>query len=142
MNVEESLPPKTKPMPRLISSIRIMVGSFMICCLLLLGLIWVLNYKNVVSGDWTTILLIVFTVLGVVFALCQWLFPVSTENRGLAPLSSPLKSEPSAILQISLPSSLQTSINSKKQFQSIEEPDSSIWNVPYRRNPFFIGREQ
>src|SRR5216683_2216542 len=42
------------------------------------GVFWIMNKDK---GFWSSIFVIVFTVLGVVFALFQWLLPTSTEKN-------------------------------------------------------------
>jgi apolipoprotein N-acyltransferase len=53
-----------------------------IAVLFLVGgaVLWILNAQGIVQGSWSSLLLIIFTVLGVVIGLFQWLFPV-TEIR-------------------------------------------------------------
>ena len=38
---------------------------------------WILNRQNIIQGPWAANLSIIFSVLGVTFSLCQWLFPIS-----------------------------------------------------------------
>ena len=54
-----------------------------IALLFLLGgaTLWILNSQGLVRGSWSNTLLIIFTVLGVVVGLFQWLFPISTAPR-------------------------------------------------------------
>src|SRR5260370_31764455 len=40
--------------------------------------LWILNSQGIVRGSWSSALLIVFTVLGVVVGLFQWLFPITS----------------------------------------------------------------
>ncbi len=42
------------------------------------GVFWIMNKDK---GSWSSIFVIVFTVLGVVFALFQWLLPTSSEKE-------------------------------------------------------------
>lgn len=51
-----------------------------IALLFLLGgaTLWILNSQGIVRGSWSSALLIVFTVLGVVVGLFQWLFPITS----------------------------------------------------------------
>ena len=51
-----------------------------VALLFLLGgaTLWILNSQGIVRGSWSSSLLIIFTVLGVVVGLFQWLFPISS----------------------------------------------------------------
>ncbi len=113
--------------------IRFVIGFVALVCLIAGGLIWILNTGRVISGDWSTTMPIVFIVLATVFALLMWLFPfspVDTKEAVEIPFSIPNP-------QVShLPSTPTTSP------QPQGEQPQHAWNVPYRRNPFFTGREQ
>src|SRR5947209_5233498 len=44
------------------------------------AIIWILNIGHVIQGAWSFILPVIFTVLGVLFALFQWLFPINSST--------------------------------------------------------------
>ena len=50
--------------------------------------LWILNSQGIIQGSWSGILLIIFTVLGIVIGLFQWLFPV-TAPSSQQPIASP-----------------------------------------------------
>ncbi len=111
---------------------RIIIGLIALLCLVAGGLMWILSLGRVLSGDWSTILPVVFVVLAAAFALFTWLFPfspVDTQEPPATPLSisSPQVSQPTP--NISTPTQQQT------------EASQPMWNIPFRRNPFFTGRE-
>src|SRR5260221_3678915 len=51
------------------------------------ALLWILNTEHKIQGDWSTILPIPFTVLGVLLALLAWLFPFSPDQSEASHLS-------------------------------------------------------
>src|SRR3989440_4167192 len=68
-----------------------------IAILLLVGgtIIWILNSQGIIKGSWSSTLLIIFTVFGIIIGLFQWLYPVSSST------SQP--SQPSQLSQSSQP---------------------------------------
>ncbi len=48
--------------------------------LLLIGatILWILNSQGIIRGSWSGILLIIFTVAGIIIGLFQWLYPISS----------------------------------------------------------------
>lgn len=48
--------------------------------LLAAGFIWILNIQGFIKGPWSSILTVVFIILGVAFTLFQWLLPFSPES--------------------------------------------------------------
>src|SRR3989440_518411 len=48
--------------------------------LLLVGatILWILNSQGIIRGSWSGILLIIFTVTGIIIGLFQWLYPISS----------------------------------------------------------------
>src|SRR5438270_10496493 len=48
--------------------------------LLLVGatILWILNSQGIIRGSWSGILLIIFTVAGIIIGLFQWLYPISS----------------------------------------------------------------
>src|SRR5436853_3389603 len=72
--------------------------------------LWILNSQGIIQGSWSSILLIIFTVLGVVIGLFQWLFPVTATSSQQSsatpptpqivvhvPQSTPAPSQPSTV---------------------------------------------
>jgi tetratricopeptide (TPR) repeat protein len=132
MNMQQALPPKQKPKRARSFWIRLVIGLIALVCLIAGGLVWILNTERVISGDWSTILPIVFIILAAVFALFTWLFPFS-------PIDTEESNEkPSLTSQTQIPQPLPTGTPTQQQQTAQPQP---IWNVPYRRNPFFTGRE-
>ncbi|HVB22938.1 MAG TPA: tetratricopeptide repeat protein [Ktedonobacteraceae bacterium] len=139
MNVHQMTsqePPKRKYTP----SIRNII--FVIGCILILlaALVWILSIGNVISGLWAIILPVVFVVLGVIFTFGQFLAAVSpniSHQSNTSSLSQPIH----VSVTIPPPALSPASINTP---EPIEPQDNTkpIWYIPYRRNPFFTGREQ
>src|SRR5256884_6345341 len=48
--------------------------------LLLIGatILWILNSQGIIRGSWSGILLVIFTVAGIIIGLFQWLYPISS----------------------------------------------------------------
>src|SRR5438105_1693119 len=62
-----------------------------IAILLLVGgtIIWILNSQGIIKGSWSSTLLIIFTVFGIIIGLFQWLYPVSSSTSQLSQSSQP-----------------------------------------------------
>jgi tetratricopeptide (TPR) repeat protein len=132
MNVQQALPPKQKPKRARSFWIRLVIGLIALVCLIAGGIVWILNTERVISGDWSTILPIVFIILAAVFALFTWLFPFS-------PIDTEESNEKASLTpHTQIPQPLPTGTPTQQQQTAQPQP---IWNVPYRRNPFFTGRE-
>ncbi len=60
-----------------------------IAILLLVGgtILWILNSQGIIQGSWSSILLIIFTVFGIIIGLFQWLYPVSSPTSQPSQLS-------------------------------------------------------
>jgi len=108
---------------------RFVIGLSILLLFIIFTIAWIFSIGHLISGDWATILPIVFLVLGVAVALLMWLFPFSPidtrEPIALSPVQQDHSQPP-----VSPP------------FQESSEKPHSIWNIPYRRNPYFTGREQ
>jgi hypothetical protein len=67
-------------MPSLIQTSQKSHTSFVVPLLLLTlfctAILWILNILAIVQGPWASILSILFTVLSILIALLQWLFPL------------------------------------------------------------------
>src|SRR5260370_18668994 len=111
--------PRSSPFPW-----RRLIIALALSLLLAFGtLLLILSTGHVISTYWYYILPPIFVFVGILIPLLQWLFPVSSEDP---PRSSQSQQPPSTYL---------TTHN------MTTEPDTSIWNVPYPHNPFFIGRD-
>ena len=118
MDVQQMVPPEQKPKRTRSFWIRLVIGFIALLCLAAGGQVWILNTERVISGDWSTILPIVFGVLGLALALIAYLFPlppIDTKKSVEKPFQKPDTPAP--------------------------QPPSTVLNIPYRRNPFFTGRE-
>lgn len=103
----------------------------LLSCLLCITAVGILSYGNVIFSQWAQIFSIIMVPLGIMVAICQWLFPVP-------PNEPPASHTPTAKDQsFSINHTDPTLIT-----QVIIPPASSAWNIPYRRNPFFTGREE
>src|SRR5947209_16969415 len=69
--------------------------------------LWILNSQGIIQGSWSGILLIIFTVLGIVIGLFQWLFPV-TAPSSQQPIASP-PPQPTPQIIVHVPQSTQAS---------------------------------
>ena len=117
---------QSKPTHKVAFWLRLLIGLAAILCLIATGVTWMLSTGKVIADVWSTILLIAFAVLGVIFAFCQWFFPFT-----------PLSFETTQSIFPSTPTT--PSVPDKPSPQgSLPTP---FWNVPFRRNPFFTGRE-
>src|SRR5947209_2358819 len=65
---------------------RIIIATVAIFFLVAAATLWILNSQGVIQGSWSNVLLIIFTFLGVLVGLFQWLFPIS--NSSPAPVHS------------------------------------------------------
>ena len=132
MSVQQIAPQGQKPKRTRSFWIRLVIGIIALLCLIAGGLVWILSIGRVLAGDWSTILPIVFIVLGVAFALLMWLFPFS-------PVDTRESVERSFSISLTQVSQLPPTASPPQHRQA--EPPQSAWNVPYPRNPFFTGRE-
>ena len=57
---------------------RFLILGIALLFLLAGATLWILNSQGIVRGSWSSTLLIVFTVLGIVVGLFQWLFPITS----------------------------------------------------------------
>ena len=69
-----------RPRHRRIPWKRVMTALIAILLLSAGALLWILNTEHSIQGDWSNVLPILFTVLGVTFALLTWLFPFSPDQ--------------------------------------------------------------
>jgi tetratricopeptide (TPR) repeat protein len=81
--------------------------------------LWILNNQGIIQGSWSGILLIIFTVLGIVIGLFQWLFPVTAtpSQQSIAPSPPP----PQIIVHVpqSTPASSQPPLVDKATYRGI-----------------------
>jgi hypothetical protein len=87
------------------------------------------------------VLSIIFAVLSAVFALFQWLFPFSSPNTTESHPKYTPQLIPPITVHLSNPHTLQALDPSVDTSHNRVEQQISLWMVPYRRNPFFTGRE-
>lgn len=98
----------------------IAIASSLLCAMG--ALLLILSTGHVIANYWYYILPTVFTVIGLIIPLLQWLFPISTEPMKVSTTS---------------PSQLLSHTHSSEQ--SLDLP-LSLWYVPYFRNPLFQSR--
>src|SRR5947209_8023048 len=83
--------------------------------------LWILNNQGIIQGSWSGILLIIFTVLGIVIGLFQWLFPVTAapSQQPIAPSRTP--PTPQIIVHVpqSTPASAQPPLVDKATYRGI-----------------------
>ena len=83
-----------------------------IIALLLLSsgaIIWILNIQDIIRGPWSSVLAVLFALLGLIIALFQWLFPFSPNepNRAeILPVNISKKAFPPQISNKFLPPKL------------------------------------
>ena len=95
--------------------------------LLAAGVIWILNIQGIIKGPWSSILAVVFIILGVAFTLFQWLLPFSPESFKSSVTSYIQHSEKPPILNEENPTSMPhltqadaiDRVNIRTQMQSI-----------------------
>ena len=103
-------------------AIAALVVSLLLAAAAMLLIVSTLSTEHV-SADYRLVAIpIIFTVIGQLIPLYQWLFPISPEAPSNPP-QSPSLAEPAI------------------QNEQTKQP-TTIWNVPYQRNPFFTGREE
>jgi tetratricopeptide (TPR) repeat protein len=95
-----------------------------IALLFLLGgaALWILNSQGLVRGSWSSTLLIIFTVLGVVVGLVQWLFPISSPPPQQHADTAAVLPTPHIIVQVpqaSSPSPPQPAMKEKAAYRGI-----------------------
>lgn len=74
------------------------------------AILFILSAGHVITGDWSVVMPIIFTVIGLLIPLGQWLFPISSEAPSNPP-QSPSLAEPATQNE-------QT------------KPPTTIWSVP------------
>src|SRR5260370_608874 len=85
-------------------------------------------------------LFLIFALLGALFAFFQWFFPFSSHNTVESSSIHPLSQIPPITVHVSTPQMSQSlDISKSPSSNSLESP--ALRTVPYRRNPFFTGRE-
>ena len=57
---------------------RFIIVSITILLLVGATILWILNSQGIIRGSWSGILLIIFTVAGIIIGLFQWLYPISS----------------------------------------------------------------
>src|SRR5690348_5974355 len=62
--------------------------------------LWILNNQGIIQGSWSSVLLIIFTVLGIVIGLFQWLFPITAASSQQSIVPSPTPSTPQIIVHV------------------------------------------
>lgn len=133
MLTEEQKPQPKKHVPW----IRIIVAIFFSLLFTGAAIIGILHNLNSLFN----ILSIAFAILGALLALFQWLFPFSAMNTN----GSPSTNAPLLLPSISrdVPASQSPQKNESNLQVSHMNTDQQVicWTVPYRRNPFFTGRE-
>jgi len=125
--------------------------SFVVMILLSLAVIatiWI--YLGTDAGIFCTILFAVFSVVFAFLQLTPSLFSKTTETSTAPQIiihTSPSEHDFTNAVPSSKQNILDTTIiphidqHSLVERSSSSETESVIWNVPYRRNPFFTGRE-
>ena len=111
--------------------------------------IWVLQQLGIVQGPWTDKLFTIFTGLGAgtvvllsVFGILQFFLSLIPTETPSSPIPAPISSlTPSHDLQLSLTSLSQPAPTLGTTHHDTLKQNAPIWNIPYRRNPFFTGRE-
>src|SRR5438045_4349646 len=64
------------------------------------AILWILNSQGIIQGSWSGILLIIFTVLGIVIGLFQWLFPITASLPQQPIARSPPSPTPHIIVHV------------------------------------------
>jgi tetratricopeptide (TPR) repeat protein len=124
-----SRPQKHTPWGRIIIAI---VVSLLFAALATIGILTNLN-------SLFNILSLAVALLGALFAFFQWFFPFASHAAGPFSLH-PLTQIPPITVHVSTPQ-MSPSLDTSKSVSSNRLESPTLWTVPYRRNPFFTGRE-
>ncbi|MGB8347020.1 MAG: TIR domain-containing protein [Ktedonobacteraceae bacterium] len=77
------------------SWIRFTIVAIAIIFFMVATLLWILNTGHIIQGDWSYIFPILFVVLSAIFALCQWLLPITSGESNIPdPQIMPRQSPP------------------------------------------------
>lgn len=83
---------------------------------------------------------LIVALLGALFAFLQWIIPFSSHDVVESSSIHPPTQIPPITVHVSTPQMSQSLDTDKSlSFNGLEPP--ALWIVPYRRNPFFTGRE-
>src|SRR6266702_472368 len=85
-------------------------------------------------------LFLIFAFLGALFAFFQWFLPFSSQNTVESSSTHPLSQIDLITVHVTTPQMSQSQDLRKSPSSNSFEPPA-LWTVPYRRNPFFTGRE-
>lgn len=126
---------------RHLQDLRILIASIAVLFLIGGAVLWILSSQGILQGPLSNVLLIIFTMLGVLIGLFQWLFPVG----GAAPLqhipAAPV-STPTPQVIVHLPPTLTPSQQSS-QAPTVEKATyRGIVGVPPPTDPRTIQQRQ
>ena len=102
---------------RHLQELRVLIASIAVLFLIVGAVLWILSSQGILQGPLSNILLIIFTVLGVLIGLFQWLFPIDNENT--LPPNIPLGAQVVSIID-----SHSTATTARPT--RIEAPDSDL----------------
>ncbi len=122
---------RERPFPWLRAFIALLVSLLVSAAAILL----ILSTEHVIAAYWLVIIPIALAALGQLIPLYQYLFPISTDTKPDLPLSPPTPVEVKVTLT---PPIIEPSRNDQIKQPEVPKP---LWNVPYRRNLYFTGRE-
>jgi hypothetical protein len=130
MNMHQVAPQKQKPK----RSKRRYIISAIIIAALIIATVSALSSLGIIPGYLATIISAFAIIFGVVFTLLPLIL---SDDKPVTPASSP----PQYVLPEIKPEieiEVQTPASSEKP--ALQSP-TTLWMVPYHRNPFFTGRE-
>jgi tetratricopeptide (TPR) repeat protein len=81
-----------------------------VAILLLVGatILWILNSQGIIRGSWSGILLIIFTVAGIIIGLFQWLYPLSSPPSQAQPHAATAATMPAQQIIVHVPPTAST----------------------------------
>ena len=122
MEEQQKQTQKKRRFPWVRAGITLLISSLIAAATLLI----ILSTGRVIAGYWYVVIPVLFSAIGLLIPLYQWLFPISNE------VPTPVE------VKVSLaPSSAELTTQNEQTKQPV-----TIWNIPYLRNPFFTGREE
>jgi NB-ARC domain-containing protein len=131
MSVQQGASQHQRPRWRRGSWIRVLI--FVVCLLIIIVSVIATAFQFL-----SPLVGVILTTLPILVALATWLFPLPPMTD--TPSEIPFSTQPIQFsVMVQAPSA---SLSSSSQATDQQADQKTIWNVPYRRNPYFTGREE
>src|SRR5260370_20177702 len=109
MSQQQQEPQMTKRVERKhLQELRVLIASIAVLFLVGGAVLWILSSQGILQGPLSNVLLIMFTVSGVLIGLFQWLFPVGAAPAQQMQRASALTEMPQLMVQV--PPTLASSV--------------------------------